>query len=283
MADVTISGLNNLTPQGNTLLPISNGSTTGKTTIASLPVSWNSVTGKPAIPVPVAMDVLIVGGGGSGGNGFADQAGAGGGGGVINYTNYNIYPGTYYITIGAGGYSPGGSYNRSDGSNTLVFGGNPAVNFVAYGGGAGAAQRGQRGNNGGSGGGGGDFGGVGGSGVFGQGNSGGSVSSNAECPGGGGGAGSAGTACTGGQGVFSAITGTTLQYASGGTANITLNYAAPNTGNGGASWGTPGGSSGVVIFAYQGTGKASGGTVNTTSRPGWTVHTFTSNGTFIVN
>ena len=283
MADVSITQLGDLTPTGSVYIPVSNGTITGKATVANLQVNYNNITNKPIIPIPVVMDVLVVGGGGSGGNGFADQAGAGGGGGVISLTDYNIYPGTYYITVGAGGYSTGGNYNRNDGKDTIVFGGSPAVNLLAYGGGAGAAQRSQAGNSGGSGGGGGDFGGVGGSGIFGQGYSGGTVGSSAECPGGGGGAGGAGVACTGGPGIFSSITGTLLQYGSGGTANITLNYAAPNTGNGGASWGTPGGSSGVVIFAYQGTGKATGGTVSTTSRSGWTVHKFTSNGIFTVN
>lgn len=47
MADVTISGLDNLVPQGTDFLPFSNGSSTGKTTIASLPVSYSSLTDKP--------------------------------------------------------------------------------------------------------------------------------------------------------------------------------------------------------------------------------------------
>jgi len=51
MADVTISGLDNLSPAGSSFLPISTGSLTGKTTIASLPVDYNSITNKPNIPV----------------------------------------------------------------------------------------------------------------------------------------------------------------------------------------------------------------------------------------
>jgi hypothetical protein len=306
MADVTI---NNLTEQAPTTSDVFPFSTTGvtpstyKATLAQIKTAlavpaaqvnsdWNVTSGvaqilnKPNIPIPVAMDVLLVGGGGSGGNGYTDQSGAGGGGGVISYTNYNLYPGTYYVIIGSGGYSTGGSYSRNDGGNTIVYGGNPAINMTAYGGGAGAAARSQTGNNGGCGGGGGDFSGVGGRGIFGQGWYGGTSGSgggSVECPGGGGGAGGAGGNCTGGPGIFSSITGTSLQYASGGTANVALSYAAPNTGNGGYSSGTPGGSSGIVIFAYQGTGKASGGTVSTTSRTGWTVHKFTDNGAFTVN
>ena len=50
MADVTISSLNPLSPLGSHVLPISDGTTTGKTTISDLPVAYSSVTGKPTIP-----------------------------------------------------------------------------------------------------------------------------------------------------------------------------------------------------------------------------------------
>ena len=49
MADVTISDLNNLTPVGTSVIPISNGVTTGKATIASLPVDYNNLTNKPSL------------------------------------------------------------------------------------------------------------------------------------------------------------------------------------------------------------------------------------------
>ena len=50
MADVTISDLGNLTPTGSTYIPVSDGTTTGKTTITSLPVSYTNLTNKPTIP-----------------------------------------------------------------------------------------------------------------------------------------------------------------------------------------------------------------------------------------
>jgi len=40
------------------------------------------------------------------------------------------------------------------------------------------------------------------------------------------------------------------------------------------------GGSGIVLIAYPGSPTASGGTVDTTSRPGWTIHAFTATSTF---
>ena len=51
MADVTISNLGDLTPSGSVFIPVSNGSTTGKATVASLQVDYNNLTNKPVIPV----------------------------------------------------------------------------------------------------------------------------------------------------------------------------------------------------------------------------------------
>lgn len=92
MADVTISGLNDLTPQGSNLLPISNGSTTGKTTIASLPVSYNSLTDKPVngaqlftssgnFTVPSNITTIKI-----------HAIGGGAGGGYYGITSVNDYP-----------------------------------------------------------------------------------------------------------------------------------------------------------------------------------------------
>jgi hypothetical protein len=307
MADVTINDLTGQAPTTSDVFPFSTTGVTPSTykatlaqikTALAVPAAqvnsdWNVSSGvaqilnKPNIPVPVVMDVLVVGGGGSGGGGYIDQCGAGGAGGLINYTNYNMYPGTYYVTVGAGGYSTGGSYSRSNGQDSSIDGGSPHINITAIGGGAGAAARSQGGNSGGSGGGGGDFGGPGGSAKFGQGNNGGSVAGGGECPGGGGGAGGAGTgSCTGGAGLAISITGSSVTYAAGATAGLWTRPSDANTGSGGGGAGTSAftsGAAGVVIFAYQGTGKASGGTVSTSSRTGWTVHTFTANGIFTVN
>ena len=53
--------------------------------------------------------VLIVGGGGSGGDGNAP--GGGGGGGIVALGNITLVRGTYYVTVGAGGWwDPSSSY-----------------------------------------------------------------------------------------------------------------------------------------------------------------------------
>ncbi len=44
---------------------------------------------------------------------------------------------------------------------------------------------------------------------------------------------------------------------------------------------TQNGGSGICLIAYPGPPAARGGTVDTTSRPGWTIHAFTSTGTFV--
>ena len=57
--------------------------------------------------------VLIVGGGGSGGDGNAP--GGGGGGGIVALGNVTLVPGTYYVTVGAGGWwdPASGYYNQA--------------------------------------------------------------------------------------------------------------------------------------------------------------------------
>jgi hypothetical protein len=73
-----------------------------------------------------------------------------------------------------------------------------------------------------------------------------------------------------------------VTYATGGSAGSGVAGAA-NTGNGGGSptgsgaAGTSGGS-GVVVIRYLGTQRGTGGTV--TSSGGYTIHTFTTSGTF---
>jgi len=59
-----------------------------------------------------------------------------------------------------------------------------------------------------------------------------------------------------------------------------------NTGGGGgggpAGNSAGAGGSGIVIVAYPGTTPvATGGTISTTIRPGFVVHTFTSTGSFV--
>ena len=246
------------------------------------------------------VELLIVGGGGGGGGSTSSYGGGGGGGagGLIYYSSYPVSAGTKYtVTVGAGGTGQNASTgaNGSNGNNS-VFG-----SVVAFGGGGGSNGSGAgTGNNGGSGGGGGyrvyTTVANGGFGVTGQGNNGGGVSSVSASGAGGGGAGGVGQSNTGsgggaggvgGVGLTYAITGSSVTYAAGGQAGA--GAAVPgsaNTGNGGAgtyaaansNLGYAGGS-GIIIIAYQGPQRGIGGTVDTTSRPGYTLHKFTTTGT----
>lgn len=51
MPDITISNLGSLAPVGTSVVPISDGTSTGKASIASLPVAYANVTGKPNVTV----------------------------------------------------------------------------------------------------------------------------------------------------------------------------------------------------------------------------------------
>ena len=258
------------------------------------------------------VELLVVGGGGSGGTRLTTNAGAGGGGagGLIYYSSYPVSAGTKYsVTVGAGGNSQ--TSNNSNGNQ-----GSPSVGFglIAIGGGYGGAYAtGAAGGPGGSGGGGGrDVPSIGGSGTPGQGNSGGAgQNSGGNGTGGGGGGGAAGGAGTGadggigGVGLSYSISGTATYYAGGGGgASYNGNYpdngglggggkgasegpyqspvsGTTNTGGGGGGGGVPSGAggSGIIIIAYQGPQRGVGGTVDTTSRPGYTLHKFTTTGT----
>lgn len=60
----------------------------------------------------------------------------------------------------------------------------------------------------------------------------------------------------------------------GGGNDLEESPAVPNVNQNGGS--------GIALIAYPGEQIALGGTVDTTSRPGWTIHAFTSTGTFVV-
>jgi hypothetical protein len=259
------------------------------------------------------VEYLVVAGGGGG------NYGGGGAGGyrcsVAGEYSGGLYPAeqplevkdkvAYTVIVGAGGG------NETDG-NPSVFG-----PIISHGGsGAYTESSGRTGRIGGSGIGSRyvyTSGGVPGQPVLGQGFRGGpgtdGVSSYTN-GGGGGGAGAVGltssgtTGGAGGQGLSSSITGTAVTRAGGGGGGINQNtndanggaggtggggtgkYNQPggngstNTGGGaGGANGTSGtGGSGVVIVRYLGAQRATGGTV--TSSGGYTIHTFTSSGTF---
>ncbi len=262
-------------------------------------------------PVSVPAQVLVVAGGGGGGRG-----GGGGAGGLI-YTTSIIYPGeSYAVTVGAGG--AGSSTNIGSNGGNSVFNGLTAIGGGG-GGGNGNTTAATPGNSGGSGGGGGlsvtgTDGAAGGSGTPGQGNAGGyGTAASCSPSGGGGGAGAAGGAGVagskagdGGTGIAISITGTSIYYGGGGGgASWCLGQGAGGNGGGGAGAATSGtagtantgggggggagnpsgggasGGSGVVIIRYPtGSMTATGGTITTSG--GYTIHKFTSSGTFTV-
>jgi hypothetical protein len=263
--------------------------------------------------------LIVGGGGGGGYCKLSDGGGGGGGaGGVIYYSSYPVSAGTKYsVTVGAGGNGStvtDGSVNGANGQNS-IFG----TLVTIGGGGGGSTRNSSTLNVGGSGGGAGsDVGNdTGGFGTSGQGNNGGN-NTTGNLGAGGGGGGAVGTSVTagtdvpnGGIGLVYSITGTSTYYAggggggkfAGGSGNAGTgglggggnggkgaagSNGTANTGGGGGGGGMTGGvsgfaggngGSGIIIIAYQGPQRGLGGTVNTTSRPGYTLHTFTTTGT----
>ncbi len=248
-----------------------------------------------------SVDFFVVGGGGGGGTGGQWDGGGGGAGGAQPGTA-TVQSGTAYsIVIGAGG-SSGVAGNASSALGTSSLGG-------GYGGGSGYPVAGGPGGSGGGGSGWTGANGVGGSGTAGQGNAG--ASGGYLEGGGGGGAGAAATNGSGGAGLASSISGSPVYYAgggAGGTTNATVLQGGPGGGGSGAGNGgvaavagtanrgggggggssgsnpTAGaqGGSGIVILRYPGAQRGTGGTVTQVTIDGvlWTIHTFTSSGTF---
>jgi YD repeat-containing protein len=254
----------------------------------------------------LSVEYLIVAGGGGGG-GYSWPGGGGGGGGVLR-GDALFDPGVAKaVTIGAGG--AGGNGLPASTLSMGAAGGNSTFNgLVALGGGGGGGYG--PATNGGSG------GGSAGAGTPGQGYSGGLNGDPSEGDeripgkGGGGGAGGPGqngngyAGGAGGRGIDSSITGVMTNYASGGggapdgasggasaTAggSYTTVNAPANRGGGGGGGGNPeagtntkggNGGSGIVVLRYSGTPKATGGTISQVG--GYTIHTFTADGTFTV-
>ena len=250
------------------------------------------------------ISILLIAGGGSGGSG----AGGGGGAGGYQYDGeFSITPQAYSVTVGAGGVAVSSDNTTGNDGNNSVF-----DSITANGGGGGGWYSGNAGKNGGSGGGGG-WGGEGGAGGTGsQGSNGGAgVAGNDAAAGGGGGAtatggnGSVTTGGAGGVGTANSITGSSVTYAGGGGGSGYTANGAGGTGGGGAGnrdgtatsgtanlggggggndgTGNSGaGGSGVVIIRYltADLGTCTGGDITTDGD--YTVHTFTSNGTFTV-
>ena len=295
-------------PTGATGL-IRQNSTTGN------PEWWDATTStwlQFSQPAGYSVNYLVVAGGGGAGFSTSNTSAGGGGAGGLLTTSTTLSSGTAYtVTIGAGG---AGATSNSAGSN----GGNSVISTIATaigGGGGGYGLAGSAAANGGSGGSGGGSlqSGTPGSGTSGQGFAGGSGNVNAPNwgGGGGGGAGAVGgngsptTGGNGGIGLSSSISGTSAFYAGGGGgasagggivgsggsggggagANTAVGGVPGTANTGGGAGGTgaaningSSGGSGIVIISYLGSQRGTGGTV--TSSGGYTIHTFTSSGTY---
>jgi len=259
---------------------------------------WRKINAKTfPLVYPYTMSYLAVAGGGSGNKGFINNTGTtgggGGAGGLSTSTAFVNQAGqTLNITIGAGAAWTAVQDTSASGSPTNVSG---FISLSLNGGGGGGMQS-RAGGDGGSGGG--AHGGLGGLetvvglGTSGQGNNGGPGNpTNYQPAGGGGGYSSTGSTSTGGAGLNSTITGSSVEYAKGGNGGSgTTNGSAgeANTGNGGngsgglsSNIGSNGGS-GVMILriptaSYSGT-TTGNPTVTTDGTD--TILTYTSSGTY---
>ena len=297
---------------GNSFIQATGGTvneyTQGSTVYKSHTFTSSGTFDVTSAPSGSTVETLVVGGGGAGGTYPLNGAGGGGAGGLLEGTfTVSTSPGSYTITVGAGGAVAWPSGNGADGDNTTIA--NPTITTITANGGGGGAGDNTLGRDGGSG------GGSGGndltnpsatqtpysSSLLGYGNPGGTASPGGM-GGGGGGAGGAGVNGTvspldpprNGPGRSNSFTGTSVTYAVGGgvgpfSPGVDMDDAAVNTGNGGTSKGNPGyagaGGSGIVVIRYQigsigGTAKATGGQVSFAN--GKTIHTFLSTGTFAI-
>jgi len=223
----------------------------------------------------LSVEYLVIGGGGAGGVGDANANAYGGGGGAGGYrTNVagqtsgggasaeaalTISAGNKTVVVGAGGAGASGDNQLGTNGGDSIF-----VTITSIGGGRGGANS-ADGSSGGSGGGGKESDGAGQSGTSGQGYGGGSGSEGGNRGGGGGGAGGAGGSTTGGGGVSSNITGSSVTRAAGGGSSgaggsggggnggdPTGQNASVNTGSGGgaATENSGNGGSGLVVVRY---------------------------------
>ena len=256
-----------------------------------------STTGNLTLSQGFFVDYLIIGGGGGGGN----TTGGGGGGGGVQSSTSAVSATSYSVTVGSGGAGgwPAGTNGGSSSVLSITAGGGVAGRGdTRVGGNAGAPQSLSGGNG---------WRASSGDGASGGGGAGaGAAGSNAVATSVGG---------NGGAGMASTITGNSVTYAGGGGGGCEYNNATAagsggsggggkggqgysdsrknganatgygSGGGGGGGYSGPGGSgsSGLVVLRYQGNSLGSiGGTVSsgTIAASGYTLHTFTSAGTF---
>jgi hypothetical protein len=260
------------------------------------------------------------GGGGGAGGYRSSVAGQPSGGGGSAESALSLSSGTTYtVTVGGGGTRGIADTSIATNGTDSVFGSITSTGGGRGGSYAGGSGRPATSSSGGSGGGGAYGSNSGAAGTSGQGYAGGDAYSpgNYYVGGGGGGAGAVGqngasnTLANGGNGVASTITGSSVTRAGGGGGGTGQNISASSGGSGGGgsggfntTAGTPGdtntgsggggggnqgiggttssnggnGGSGVVIIRYIGAQRGTGGTV--TASGGYTIHTFTSSGTY---
>ena len=229
----------------------------------------DNLTGVTRKRVPV--ELLVVGGGGARGENSASFIVGGGGAGGFVLATVAVPVGEHPVTVAASQVAFANGQNSE------------ALGVIARGGGAGGNVVRGDGALGGSGGGGAvnpslPFVFSGGEGVSNQGWRGGNAVSATGPAGGGGGAGGPGVGAVAGPGRFSDITGANTEYARGGGADGSSTSTLAGSGQA-TSDPTPTTQPGIVILRYRtGSMTAIGGTV-TTFGP-WTIHTFTTSGTF---
>ena len=305
-ADTTI----NQTTGAYTFTPSSTGSDAGSFK-ARLSASDGVKSSVRTVDISLAFDalgeLLLVAGGG-GGNSWA--GGGGGAGGLVLNTNYAFTAGvTNTIVIGTGGAFDNVQANRGDNGTDSTFTAGSTLVYTSVGGGGGGGVPEDGLGDGGSGGGAGRattndngvstqnaYGGVG------FGHDGSAITYSNQGGGGGGGAGGPGQGATsspssggnGGAGKASTITGSSVFYAPGGPAGgystsigsyVDGSLSSYGAGGNGGTYpvndSASNGADGVCIIATQQAATATTGspTVDTSSRSGWYVYTFTSNGT----
>ena len=269
------------------------------------------VTGYPA-------EYLVIAGGGGGGANIGGGGGAGGYRTATGFSLNGGT--AYTVTVGAGGsagVTGGSAFQGGNGSNSVF---STITSTGGGGGGYATAAGAINGTAGGSGGGAGsliDTGvndATGGAGTSGQGFRGGNVTNSARGAAGGGGSSATGGDVTGdpagagGAGTTSTVSGSSLTYAGGGGGGGYPNAGGAGGSGGGGAGGTPtngvgtagtantgggggggaggaapggngaNGGSGIVVIKYIGAQRGSGGTI--TSVGGYTIHTFTTSGTY---
>jgi hypothetical protein len=275
----------------------------GKST--TCPVSTPSGATSVVVSASASVDYLV-GAGGAGGGGSTGNGNGGGGAGAVLTGTDTVSSGSFPIVVGAGGAAATNGSDSSWNGHTATGGGKGASgpgNGTAGGSGGGAGSSDSGGGSGGAGSTGGNAGGGAvpgnGAGVAGSGGGGGGAT--------GPGVGGAfpGASANGGQGLTSAIDGTSRVYGSGGGGGAPggQSAGAGGTGAGNGGSGAAGGNAtgycsggggagdnatggtgfhGRVVLSYPvGALLATGGTITTVG--GRTIHTLDANDTFVMS